>query len=617
MQLNATALAGIGRAFLAKPGSYLATHVLGSLLAYVLLVPLFSLLFNRVVSWSGAQALSDQEILYFALSPLGLLSLLLVGAAGLLLMVFKHSALMAVAYGVQHGQRVTTLQALAFVARRSRRILVLGLRIVLRVLLLVVPCLLALALIYRALLGDYDINFYLAERPPAFWAAAALGAICVGTLIALLLRLAIGWFFALPLALFTPQPTAEVLALSAAAGGTRRRTVLAWVVAWAVLDLLLLSLAAVVVDGLGEALIPGLLENIRLLVLTLGMLLLLSALLALIVTAVSASALAIVMVQLFEACGLDAGRAYLAESIEAGTGTRVLLTNRRIIAASALSLLAAVAISRQLIEGLTLQDHVSIIAHRGASGAAPENTLAAIREALRQGADWVEIDVQESADGEVVVLHDSDLKKVAGRDLKIWDATLPDLADIDIGSWFDPRFSGERVPTLRQVLDLCRGSAGVVIELKYYGHNERLEERVAAVVEAAGMEDDVMLMSLDYAGTQRMRELRPDWPVGLLTSVMAGKLEKLALDFYAVNTRFGSRQFVGRAHQQGRRVMVWTVNDGVSMSQMMSRGVDGVITDYPDRGREVLAQRAALNSGQRLLIELASYFGHQPQLAAQ
>ncbi len=91
---------------------------------------------------------------------------------------------------------------------------------------------------------------------------------------------------------------------------------------------------------------------------------------------------------------------------------------------------------------------MQIMAHRGASVAAPENTMAAFRQAIDDGADWIEIDVQETADGEVVVSHDSDFMKLSGNPLKIWDAKLDDLSDIDIGTWVDPKYSDERVPTL-------------------------------------------------------------------------------------------------------------------------------------------------------------------------
>ena len=121
----------------------------------------------------------------------------------------------------------------------------------------------------------------------------------------------------------------------------------------------------------------------------------------------------------------------------------------------------------------------------------------------------------------------------------------------------------------------------------------------------------------DNAGLARMKQLRPDWPTGLLTSVTAGQLSNLDLDFYAINARMARRHFIKEAQTSERQVMVWTVNDPISMSKMMSRGVDGVITDYPALGQDVLRQRAALSSPERLLIELAAWFGHEPKYLAQ
>jgi glycerophosphoryl diester phosphodiesterase len=258
-----------------------------------------------------------------------------------------------------------------------------------------------------------------------------------------------------------------------------------------------------------------------------------------------------------------------------------------------------------------MEDHAEIIAHRGASAVAPENTLAAIEQALEQGTDWVEIDVQETADGEVVVIHDRDLKKIGGVALNVYDSSLKQLQSVDIGSWFSSQYSDQRIATLEQVLRLCKGRAKVNIELKYYGHEQQLEQRVADIVEAIGMEQDIVLMSLSYEGISRMRTLRPQWTLGLLSSVTAGDLSGLELDFYAINGGFANRALIRKAHDNGRQVFVWTINDAVGMSKMMSRGVDGIITDEPGLARSVLEQRAALSSGERLLIELATLFGHK------
>ena len=161
----------------------------------------------------------------------------------------------------------------------------------------------------------------------------------------------------------------------------------------------------------------------------------------------------------------------------------------------------------------TVQD-IQIIAHRGAAGKAPENTLTSIQQAITDGTDWVEIDVQETKDGKVIVIHDSDFMKLAGVNKKVWDITYDETRAIDIGSWFAQEFSAERTPTLAEVLQLAKGNAKVLIELKYYGHTDKLEQRVAAIVEQAGMADDVAIMSLKLDGIQKFHSIQPQWNTG-------------------------------------------------------------------------------------------------------
>lgn len=243
--------------------------------------------------------------------------------------------------------------------------------------------------------------------------------------------------------------------------------------------------------------------------------------------------------------------------------------------------------------------------------------MAAVKRAIEDGADWVEIDVQETADGEIVVFHDSDFMKLAGNKLRIRDATMADLKDIDIGSWFNPRFKDERVPTLAQVLQACKGKAGVNIELKYYGHDRDLEKRVIQNVEENDMASEVVIMSLKMDAVNKMKSLRPDWKVGLLMSVAAGDTSTLNVDFLAVNTRFADRSFIRSTHKNGKQVITWTVNDAPTMSIMIGRRVNGLITDEPALARTVLKQRALLSAPERLLLELAGMFGVVPDNGEQ
>jgi glycerophosphoryl diester phosphodiesterase len=290
---------------------------------------------------------------------------------------------------------------------------------------------------------------------------------------------------------------------------------------------------------------------------------------------------------------------------------RVPLAALRMPGLATLGLVAALLVGGGLVfadailDRVAGQREVAIIAHRGAAGARPENTMAAVRKALDDRADWVEIDVQETADGEVVVAHDSDFMKLAGVELKVWDATMADLAEIDIGSWYDPAYADARTPTLREVLQAANGRGRVMIELKYYGHDVRLEQRVAEIVEEEGMAEQVAVMSLKRAGIEKMHALRPGWRTGLLAARALGDLSRLDVDFLAVNTGQVSLGMIRRAHQAGKDVYVWTVDDPMTMSRMISMGVDGLITNEPALAREVMEARNALNAPERLALWLA------------
>jgi glycerophosphoryl diester phosphodiesterase len=152
-----------------------------------------------------------------------------------------------------------------------------------------------------------------------------------------------------------------------------------------------------------------------------------------------------------------------------------------------------------------------------------------------------------------------------------------------------------------------------LIELKYYGHDVDLEQRVVDIVESADMVDHVAFMSLKLKGVEKIQTLRPQWDVGLLAATSIGDLSKMDVDFLAVSQGAVTSRFIKRSHSAGKRVLVWTVNDVLSlnkwMSKWMSMGVDGVITDEPALAGQVLADRERMSSAQRLLLNAALFFG--------
>lgn len=594
-------------------------HIFYGAVASVLLAPLMSVFLRIFVAISGKEVLSDLDILHYLLSPLGLVAGVLIGAIALTIAALQLAVLMVIGFGKSHDRPVTYWQALAIGLKQTPAILRVSVEVIGRSALAAAPFLAAGGVVYVALLGRHDINFYLSNRPPVFWMAGAL----IGSLLLLmaivLLRLMSGWVFALPLLLFEQTAPAEAVAQSKRISSGTRWWIFQSLAVWGVASAAFGSFVTGAVGGLGRLFVPTFATSLPLLIGALGVLVVAAAVANFIVAFVNTSALALMVVRLFRDAGrgndLDAAVADLRGDGEPTRGWR--LTVRWIVWGALVFAVIAIVAGVSIARGVRLEDHTEIMAHRGASAFAPENTLAAVREAIAAGANWVEIDVQETADGEVVVLHDSDFKKVAGLDQKIWDVTAEQLDDIDIGSFFAAEFADERVPTLAEVLETCKGRIGVNIELKYYGQDQQLEERVVQIVEAEEMADDVILMSLSYEGVQKIRELRPTWKIGLLTTVSVGEVTKQDLDFLAVNARAASPAFVKRAQRQGKQVLVWTVNDAIGMSQMMSRGVDGIITDDPALGVEVLRQRAALTPVERLLLELADEFGIKTNYAVQ
>ena len=189
-----------------------------------------------------------------------------------------------------------------------------------------------------------------------------------------------------------------------------------------------------------------------------------------------------------------------------------------------------------------------VIAHRGASGTAPENTLAAFRRAVACGADMVELDVQLTRDGEVVVVHDFTLDRTTDGTGAVGASSLAEIRRLDAGAWFAPAFLGEAVPTLGEVL----GAIGlpVNVELKPVG-DQGLEAETLAVVRAAGALGRVVFSSFDPGALERLRALTP---------------EAFAL-----------------ARAAGLQIRVWTVNEAGEFERLAAAGAHGVFTDYPER----------------------------------
>ncbi|MEI4234383.1 glycerophosphodiester phosphodiesterase [Roseovarius sp. D22-M7] len=577
---------------------FTALHLGVRLAVSIVMLPLAGLTLGLVLRWSGDPALTDQEIAGFLLSPVGAGAAM--AAAGLLLVaaVLDLALMTAALRQPVPGLWPGLAGAWRRVLPRLGAVFGLGLRLLLRVAVLSAPFLAAAIGVAALTLRAHDVNYYLAARPPEFLLAAAVIAVLGSVLAALLVWRLSGWALALHLRLIDRVPAGACLARSETRLQGRRGRVAKCILGWLALRLALAAGIAALMGALGAALqalvLPDLTRVVLVLLATLALWSLANAVLA----GVSNGALARLLTDLHR----ETAPRVPAFEDPAPAGGPVLVG---LALVAGLAGVGAVAVLGDLADRLAAPPRVEIIAHRGAAALRPENTLAAVEKALEDRADRVEIDVQEIADGTVIVTHDSDFMKQAGLPLKVWQATRDDLARIDVGRWFDPAHAGTRVPTLRAVLETAKGRGQVLIELKYYGHDDRLEERVIRIVEQAGMTRDVAIMSLKRAGVAKVRRLRPDWPVGILAARAIGNLGALDADFLAVNTGQISRQLVRRAHATDKRVFVWTVDDPRAMARMISMGVDGIITNDPALARQIMEEYATLSLTERLLVWLS------------
>jgi glycerophosphoryl diester phosphodiesterase len=500
------------------------------------------------------------------------------------------------------------IDSLAFSLSKIKHIFQFATLLVIRLIIIVAPFVLAGGVVAYFLLTEYDINYYLAVQPPSFRVAAIIIGVIFLLMAGLLLRRLISWSLALPLVLFVDISPARSFSVSANLTQQDSRIILRTFIVWIAATLLLGVVTTVVVQFLAQVLVPVFINSVISLAILFGLLTAGWTTVNVLVTALVAGGFAQILVVLAHRLEPQF-RVPDQQSRPQRTVTLAKRSRYRLALGLIVTAAVAIFIGYSLLSEIRVIDDAQIIAHRGASGAAPENTLSSIRQAMADGADWVEIDVQETADGEVVVIHDSDFMKLAGVNRSVSEATMEQIANIDIGSWFAPEYADERVPRLADVLAEVKGRGKLIVELKYYGHDQQLEQRVIDLIEAAGMQDDTMIMSLKYTGIKKVRMLRPDWTIGLLSARAIGDLTRLDADFLAVNLALARPALIESAHAAGKNFYVWTVNDALAMSQMVSLGVDGIITDEPALGREVLAARAELSSSERLLLHMAPLFG--------
>ena len=239
-----------------------------------------------------------------------------------------------------------------------------------------------------------------------------------------------------------------------------------------------------------------------------------------------------------------------------------------------------------IVESVVRWD-VQIAAHRGDSGSAPENTLAAIQSAIDKQAETVELDVMLTKDYTPILYHDRTFKRLLGINLMVSELTYDTIATFDIGPSFSDTYAETHIPTLEEALLLCKGQINVILDMKDYGNHDILIPKVVTLIESLEMEDSVTIQSFNSTILNLTRGLNPEIRIGQIMFYSSGDLSGLDVDFYTIKDSMLTKTFVDNAHALDRDVWVWTVNSLVNLNEVLRYDIDGIITDYPERAQSV------------------------------
>lgn len=592
-------------------GVLLAYEALFKLLSALVLLPALVALLYHLVRFQGRTALTNTDILGFLLSPLGVLYAYLLGLKVLGVSMLEHAGAMALAAMKETGGWRGVRHAVVALAMRATRVLLLAGNVLVVLALALAPFAAAAALTYRGLLGEQDINYYLAEHPPRFRAACAVGVLLGLGAAGLLAWLFVRWAFALPIVLFEDVSPFRALRESAARTAGVRRRIAGLLLGWQVLGLTLQALVVAAFKLFAGGVLTAIGRRPGAIVAEVAILLSIKLLILAVLSGLFVVGRALLVLRLYVERGVRLGaldRARWADQLEEEP-PQPRKYARRLKWGVAAFVLGVVAFYLALTLPFGLRDQTAVTAHRGYARRAPENSLAAFRAAIEAGADIIELDVQLTSDGEVVVLHDDDLRRMTGDRRRISRVSLEELRQIPFlpRGEYGPEVAGERVPELRDVIELAReAGCGLNIELKFSEKDAfkdlRLSRRVAELVSEEEYVEGCFVASLHVPAVREAKKHTRHLKTAAIVTAAVGDISKLDVDILSVNAELADEALLRKARRLGKQVHVWTVNRPRDMRRFVELGVDSVITDEPALLREVLQERSSLGDTQRLLL---------------
>ncbi|GHE19754.1 glycerophosphodiester phosphodiesterase family protein [Halomonas urumqiensis] len=602
----------------------IAYHLFFTLLASSLLLPAVAWSLAQLLSGFGRPVITNAGVLDVLLSAGGALWLLAAVGLTFLVLYLQQAGMILVAVRPRDNHYRLAFEALWETLRHLPRLAGLVVVQVGTHLVLFLPVAFAVVWLYDVFLGGLDPYYVQRIRPPALWRFVAVATPLVLVWVSLAATLYFRWILALPLVALEGLSPRAALTRSHFLTRSRRHHIAVAVIALLLVIILLPFLATALFDRVFTPMLWWLPERNAVLVPAMLGYLTLYVLVTLAITFVGIAANALLSACLYLRLAhreprpapppADAHPGRLAWMVELGV------------------ILFALLQAWLIVNSFELRDDVAVIAHRGSSLAAPENTLAAVDLAVREGADYVELDVRLTADEQVVLYHDRTLTRLAGDPRHLGELERHELENVDVGSWFGDAFIGERIAGLDQALAMVRGKSRLMIDMKADpGRGQALVDAVIRTLEdeaqwrmrcqelalnprqagqcgSPNVIGETRLATMSPALAREMKAREPRLRVTLLAQlILPGTLDRGGFDALGLRHNRITADEIRLARAIGYEIHAWTINERTRMSQLIDLGVDAIITDRPHLLSELLEDRRELSDGALLLVKMRNW----------
>ncbi|TVR27674.1 MAG: hypothetical protein EA390_13460 [Balneolaceae bacterium] len=585
-----------------------------TLLVYAVFTALLAPVLVATLNWGifrGDRLIVGNEELYtWFFSPSGFSYLFLVLLITLTGLVIRYAGLFQIVTDFLLGRSVSVKDTSLHIAARIPILIKLCVITIFGAILLLIPLFIGLGMIYLVWLAEFDINYYILTTPAEWYSALTWGAIWGGAWFLFAVFVAACALPALPAYLDGKKTLFEALreVWEAPMSKTLQlikavvMAVLFWVALRLLVDASLIYIFFLITDWAHAAF-----DSLRLIVYITGNYLFLSLGIGAVISFFGFSMISVIITKFYYSYSRPTLEQEIPGLWRLTKKTMGILTwwtkPARAISLILIIVMGGLTVSYFIVDTTIDERQVLNIAHRANALGAPENSIAALENSIIVDADMVEIDVQMTADGTVVVLHDADLMRVAGDPRRIRDVTYDDISDLLLITDQDLPEDKIGIPTLQQYLSGARDQIKLLIELKYYGFYPELAEETIRVVRENQMEDQVLFMSLSMAAVQQVKEIAPDVAMGYTSAAAAGDLGRLPVDFLAVFHQNITPQLISDYSERGRPVYAWTVNRAEEMINAIERGADGLITDEPVLAGAIIDEMNQLSRAERLLLQ--------------